>query len=168
MHATIPKGTVGRFWVHCFSKKFERMVWEVMDICLRVLKKSNKSPVGLTAAESGTVYCSYPILPFGIVACTFVSDNLSRNSCKDEDKYDNRLILLIIPNSKLPVRTWWEVLKGWINYQIQGFSLQLKNGWLEELKLVALFLFKRELATLKRWTVFRTVGAIFCFVKICF
>ena len=28
------------------------------------------------------VYCSYPILPFGIVACTFFfSDNLSRNSC---------------------------------------------------------------------------------------
>ena len=30
---------------------------------------------------SGTVYWSYPILPFGIVACTFFSDNLSRNSC---------------------------------------------------------------------------------------
>ena len=29
---------------------------------------------------SGTVYWSYPILPFGIVACTFFSDNLSRNS----------------------------------------------------------------------------------------
>ena len=27
------------------------------------------------------MYWSYPILPFGIVACTFFSDNLSRNSC---------------------------------------------------------------------------------------
>ena len=37
--------------------------------------------VGSTATVSGTVYCSYPILPFGIVACTFFSHNLSRNSC---------------------------------------------------------------------------------------
>ena len=29
-----------------------------------------------------------------------------------------------------------------MNYQIEGFSLQLKNGWLEVLELVALFLFK--------------------------
>ena len=27
------------------------------------------------------VLIKYPILPFGIVACTFFSDNLSRNSC---------------------------------------------------------------------------------------
>ena len=47
------------------------------------------------------------------------------------------VILLIIPNSKLPMRMWWKVLKAWINYQIQGFSLQLKNGWLEALELVA-------------------------------
>ena len=29
---------------------------------------------------SGTVYWSYPVLPFRIVACTFFSHNLSRNS----------------------------------------------------------------------------------------
>ena len=33
------------------------------------------------ATVSGTVYWSYPIIPFGIVACTFFSDNLSQNSC---------------------------------------------------------------------------------------
>ena len=33
----------GWFWVHCSSKKFERMAREAMDICLRVLKESNKS-----------------------------------------------------------------------------------------------------------------------------
>ena len=33
----------GWFWVHCFSKKFERMAREAMDVCLRVLKESNKS-----------------------------------------------------------------------------------------------------------------------------
>ena len=30
------------FWVHCSSKKFERMAREVMDVCLQVLKESNK------------------------------------------------------------------------------------------------------------------------------
>ena len=31
----------GWFWVHSFSKKFERMAREAMDVCLRVLKESN-------------------------------------------------------------------------------------------------------------------------------
>ena len=30
------------FSVHCSSKKFKRMAQEAMDICLRVLKESNK------------------------------------------------------------------------------------------------------------------------------
>ena len=33
----------GQFRVHCSSKKFERIVREALDICLRVLKESNKS-----------------------------------------------------------------------------------------------------------------------------
>ena len=35
--------TRGWSWVHCFSKKSERMAREAVDICLRVLKESNKS-----------------------------------------------------------------------------------------------------------------------------
>ena len=42
VHATIPKGIVS-FRVHCPSKKFERLSREVMDICLGVLKESDKS-----------------------------------------------------------------------------------------------------------------------------
>ena len=41
VHPTIPKGIVGGF--DCCSKKFERMAGEAMDVCLRVLKESNKS-----------------------------------------------------------------------------------------------------------------------------
>ena len=77
VHATIPKSIVG-FWVHCSSKNFEILAREVMDICLGVLKESNK--VGSTATTPEKMYWSYPILPtipFGIVASTF-SDNLSR------------------------------------------------------------------------------------------
>ena len=42
-HVTTPKGIVGCFWVHRFSRKFERMAGDAMDICLWVLKDSNKS-----------------------------------------------------------------------------------------------------------------------------
>ena len=38
-----PERYCGWFLVHCSSKKFERMAGEAMDICLRVLKESNKS-----------------------------------------------------------------------------------------------------------------------------
>ena len=64
-----PKRYCGRFWVHRSSKKFERMAREAMNVCSRVLKESNKSRSKATV--SGTVNWSYPILPFGIVACTF-------------------------------------------------------------------------------------------------
>ena len=40
-----------------------------MDVCLRVLKESNKSR--FDSYKAGTVYWSYSILPFGIVACTY-------------------------------------------------------------------------------------------------
>ena len=43
LHATIPKSIVGGFiWVHCSSKKFERMAGKGMDECLRMLKESVK------------------------------------------------------------------------------------------------------------------------------
>ena len=38
-----PERYCGWFWVHCSSKKFERMALEANDICLRVLNESNKS-----------------------------------------------------------------------------------------------------------------------------
>ena len=38
-----PERYCGWFWVHCSSKKFERMALEATDICLRVLNASNKS-----------------------------------------------------------------------------------------------------------------------------
>ena len=43
VHVTVPKGIVGGFWVLCSLKKFEKMALEATDICLRVLKESNKS-----------------------------------------------------------------------------------------------------------------------------
>ena len=43
VHATILKGIVDGFDLHCSTKKFERMAQEATDMCSRVLKGSNKS-----------------------------------------------------------------------------------------------------------------------------
>ena len=43
VHATIPKGIVGGFEFTVLQRNFERMAGEAMDVCLRVLKESNKS-----------------------------------------------------------------------------------------------------------------------------
>ena len=65
-----PEKYCGWFWVHCSSKKFERMAGEAVDICLRVLKESNKSRLdSYSVREKGD--WSYPILPFWVVASTF-------------------------------------------------------------------------------------------------
>ena len=72
VHATIPKGIVGaRFWVHCYSKKFERMAREAIDVCLRMLKESNNRKSDSYSVRNSVTCWSHPILPFGIVACTF-------------------------------------------------------------------------------------------------
>ena len=37
-----PERYCGWFWVRCSSKKFERMARGAVDVCVRVLKDSNK------------------------------------------------------------------------------------------------------------------------------
>ena len=69
VHATIRKVIVGGFEFTVLQRKL--IEWtERPWTCLRVLKEATKS----------LVLIKYPILPFGIVACTFFSDNLSRNN----------------------------------------------------------------------------------------
>ena len=70
VHLTILKGIVGGFEFSCFQRHLKELARKAMDMCLRVLKESNKSSLR-QLQSSGTVYCSYPILPFEIVACTF-------------------------------------------------------------------------------------------------
>ena len=70
VHATIRKVIVGGFESTVLQRKL--IEWKERPwTCLRVLKEATKS----------LVLIKYPILPFGIVTCTFFSDNLSRNSC---------------------------------------------------------------------------------------
>ena len=60
VHATIPKGIVGGFEFTVLSKKFERMAREAMDVCLRVLKESNKSRFdSLSVVRNGVLIISH-------------------------------------------------------------------------------------------------------------
>ena len=74
-----PERYCGWFWVHCFSKKFERMAREAMDICLWVLKESNKSWFDNYSVRNSCIE-HIPYYLSGLSRAHF-SDNLSRNSC---------------------------------------------------------------------------------------
>ena len=75
-----PERYCGWFLVHCFSRKFERMAVEATDVCLRVLKESNKSRFGGYSVRNSTVIISH--ITFRDYRVHIFSDNLSRNSCK--------------------------------------------------------------------------------------
>ena len=78
------------------TRQSRKVLWVVLSLLFfkEIWKNSTRSHGHMFASakekqqkkvrqllSSGTVYWSYPILPFGIVACTFFFDNFSRNSC---------------------------------------------------------------------------------------
>ena len=78
VHATIPKVS----WVvlvHCFSKKFQTMAREAMDVCFLVLKESNKSRFDSYSVRNSVLIISH--ITFLDCRVHSFSDNLSRNSC---------------------------------------------------------------------------------------
>ena len=79
VHATIPKGIVGGFWFTVFSEKFQRMAREAMDICLPILKESNKSRFDSNSVKNSLLNISH--ITFRDCCVHSFSDNLSRNSC---------------------------------------------------------------------------------------
>ena len=74
-----PKRYCGWFRVHCFSEKFQRMAREAMNVCLRVLKESNKSRFDSYSARKSALIISH--ITFRDCRVHSFSDNLSRNSC---------------------------------------------------------------------------------------
>ena len=79
MHTTIPKGIVGDFEFTVFSMKFERMAQEAMDVCLQVLKESNKSSFDSNSARNSVLIMSH--IASRDCRMHIFSDNLSQNSC---------------------------------------------------------------------------------------
>ena len=65
MYATTPKGIVGGFELtYRFSKKFERMGGEALDICLRLLKESSNSMYNVLSIPHITLQdCRLHIFP---------------------------------------------------------------------------------------------------------
>ena len=75
-----PKRYCGWLWGHCSSKKFERMVWEATDICLRVLKrKATKAGSIASVVTNSVLIISHTT--FRDCRVHISSDNLSQNSC---------------------------------------------------------------------------------------
>ena len=77
-----PERYYGWFWVHCSSKKFERMAQEAMDICLWVLKESNKCMFDSYNVRNSVLIISHTT--FRDCRMHIFTDNLSRNSCIHE------------------------------------------------------------------------------------
>ena len=76
-----PERHCGWFWVLFFSKKFERMAQKAMEMCLRVLKESNKSrQLTATVVRNSVLIISH--ITFWDCHVHIFSDNLSQNSCR--------------------------------------------------------------------------------------
>ena len=79
VHATIPKGIVGGFEFTVLQRKLiDIMTREAMEICLRVLKESNKSRFDSYKVTKSILIISH--VTFRDCRVHIFSDNLSRNS----------------------------------------------------------------------------------------
>ena len=74
-----PEKYCGWFWVHCYSNKFERVPRQAMDVCLRVLKESNKSRFDSYNVRNSVLSISH--ITFLACRVHIFSDNLSQNIC---------------------------------------------------------------------------------------
>ena len=74
-----PERYCGCFWIHCSSKKFERMVLEAIDVRLRVLKESNNRRFDSNSARKSVLIISH--ITFQDCRVHIFSDNLTWNSC---------------------------------------------------------------------------------------
>ena len=54
-----PERYCGWFWVHCSLKKFEKMTREAMDLCLKVLKESNKTKFDSYSVRNSVLIISH-------------------------------------------------------------------------------------------------------------
>ena len=79
MHATILKGIVGGFEFSFFKRNLKELARKAMEMCLRVLKESNKSRFdNYSRQEQCTDHIPYYL---SVLSRVHFSDNLSRNSC---------------------------------------------------------------------------------------
>ena len=74
-----PDRYCGWFWIHCSSKKFKRMTRGAMDVCLRVLKESNKGRFDSYTVRNSVLITSH--ITFRDCRVLIFSANLPRHGC---------------------------------------------------------------------------------------
>ena len=79
VHATILKGIVGGFEFSFIQRNWKELERKAMEVCLRVLKESNKSRLDSYSHQEQCID-HIPYYLSGLARAHF-SDNLSRNSC---------------------------------------------------------------------------------------
>ena len=79
MHATILKGIVGGFEFSFFQRNLKEFTRKAMEMCLRVLKESNKSRSDSYSRQVTVLIISH--ITFRDCHVHIFCDNLSRNSC---------------------------------------------------------------------------------------
>ena len=79
VHATIPKGIVGGFKFTVLQRNLKELVRQAEEMCLRVLKESNKSRFDRYSCQKQCI----DHIPYYLseLSRAHFSDNLSRNSC---------------------------------------------------------------------------------------
>ena len=80
VHVTILKGIVGGFELSFFQRNLKELARKAMEMCLRVLKESNKSRFDSYSRQEQCID-HIPYYLSGLSRALFFSDNLSRNSC---------------------------------------------------------------------------------------
>ena len=80
VHATILKGIVGGFEFSFFQRNLKELARKAMEMCLRVLKESNKSRFDSYSRQEQCID-HIPYYPFRGCRVHMFSDKLSRNSC---------------------------------------------------------------------------------------
>ena len=106
---TIPKGIVGDFEFTIFQRNFKEWHERPWTYVCECWKKATK--VDSTATVSGKVHWSYPILPFGIVACTVYSTTILEIAV-----YTN---LSTVPMTD-PTEGRWKCFLFWLCYTRNG------------------------------------------------
>ena len=79
VHATILKGIVGGFEFSFFQRNLKELARKAMEMCLRVLKESNKSRFDSYSVRNSVLIISH--ITFWDCRVHSFYDNLSRNSC---------------------------------------------------------------------------------------
>ena len=86
MHATIAKGTVGGFEFSVLQRNLKELARKAMEVCFRMLKEGNKSSFDSYSVRNSVLIISH--ITFRDCRVHIFSDNLSRNSCKQQTDPD--------------------------------------------------------------------------------